>query len=62
LTLVFIAFECSISRFQVPSYFSQKERRAMLDAAELGGLNVLGLINENTAGSFTFVDEPVALF
>lgn len=33
----------------VPTFYTQKERRAVIDAAELGGLNVLGLINENTA-------------
>jgi molecular chaperone DnaK (HSP70) len=38
----------------VPAFFSQKERRAMVDAAELGGLNVLGLINENTAAALQY--------
>lgn len=33
----------------VPEFFTQKERQAMLDAAELAGLNVLSLINENSA-------------
>lgn len=34
----------------VPPYFSQSQRQAMLDAAELAGLNLLSLINEGTAG------------
>jgi molecular chaperone DnaK (HSP70) len=33
----------------VPTFYSQKERRAMINSAELAGLNILGLINENTA-------------
>lgn len=34
----------------VPGYFNQAERRALLKAAELGGLNVLQLMNDYTAG------------
>lgn len=34
----------------VPSYFTQAERRAVLMAAELGGLNVLQIMGDNTAG------------
>lgn len=34
----------------VPPYFNQAERRAMLRAADLAGLKVLQLINDNTAG------------
>lgn len=34
----------------VPPFFNQAERRAMLEAAKLSGLNVLQLINSNTAG------------
>lgn len=33
----------------VPEYFSQNERQALIDAAEMAGLNVLSLVNENTA-------------
>ncbi|KAJ1535719.1 Chitin synthase, class 2, partial [Nowakowskiella sp. JEL0078] len=33
----------------VPPYFNQFERQAMIDAAELAGLKVLGLINDETA-------------
>ena len=34
----------------VPPYFNQAERRAMLRAADLSGLKVLQLMNDNTAG------------
>lgn len=34
----------------VPAFMNQAERRAMLLAAELGGLNVLQLIGDNAAG------------
>lgn len=47
----------------VPSFFTQNERRALLDAAELADLNVLSLIDENTAAGLHFGidridDEP----
>jgi len=35
----------------VPSYFGQFEREALLDAAEIAGLNVLTLVDENAAAS-----------
>ena len=34
----------------VPAYFSQAERRAILMAAELSGLNVLQIMGDNAAG------------
>lgn len=34
---------------QVPAFWTQEQRQAMLDAAKLAGLNVLSLLNENTA-------------
>lgn len=37
---------------KVPPYYNQFERQAVLDAAELAGLKVLSLINEETAGLF----------
>ena len=37
----------------VPEFWSYKERQALLDASQMAGLNVLGLINENTAGLST---------
>jgi len=33
----------------VPVYFTQRERQALIEAAELAGINVLSLINEPTA-------------
>lgn len=38
----------------VPSFFTQHERRAFLDAATLADLNVLALIDENTAAGLHF--------
>lgn len=38
----------------VPSYFNQAERRAVLMAAELGGLNVLQLIGDNAAVALNY--------
>nr|CCA21519.1 protein heat shock protein putative [Albugo laibachii Nc14] len=35
----------------VPEYYTQAQRQAVLDAAELAGLRVLSLINENTAAA-----------
>jgi len=47
----------------VPSFFTQHERRALLDAALLADLNVLSLIDENTAAGLHFgidrIDEEV---
>ncbi|KRZ12318.1 Hypoxia up-regulated protein 1 [Trichinella pseudospiralis] len=34
----------------VPAYFTQAERRAMANAVDIAGLNLLSLINDNTAG------------
>ncbi|KAG7344112.1 molecular chaperone DnaK [Nitzschia inconspicua] len=38
----------------VPSFATQAERRALLDAAELAGFKVLSLIDENTASALNF--------
>lgn len=38
----------------VPSYFTQNERLALLDAAELADLRVLALVDENTAAAVQF--------
>lgn len=43
--------DCVIS---VPSYFTQGERQALLDAARIAGLNVLRLFNETTATALTY--------
>ena len=39
----------SLARVQVPPFWGQDERQAVMDAAELAGLKVLSLMNENTA-------------
>jgi len=38
----------------IPAWFSQKERQAVLDAAELAGLSVMALINDNAATAITY--------
>ncbi|KAF1314634.1 Hsp70-like protein, partial [Globisporangium splendens] len=52
----------------VPTFFSQAQRQAMLDAAEISGVRVLSLINENTAAALqhavhsTFTEPRRILF
>lgn len=43
--------DCVIS---VPSYFTNNERKALLDAATIAGLNVLRLFNETTATALCY--------
>nr|AXU24961.1 heat shock protein 70-7 [Cyrtorhinus lividipennis] len=43
--------DCVIS---VPSYFTNAERKALLDSAQIAGLNVLKLMNETTATALTY--------
>lgn len=38
----------------VPAFFNQAERRAVLHAAEMAGLKVLQLINDNTAVALNY--------
>ena len=38
----------------VPDFFTTKERNALLDAASLAGLNVLDLMNENSAAALYY--------
>jgi hypoxia up-regulated 1 len=38
----------------VPDFWTTKERRALLNAADLAGLNVLSLINENSAAALHY--------
>lgn len=47
----------------VPSFFTQHERRAVYDAAEIADMNVLSMIDDNTAAALQFaidrtVEEP----
>jgi hypoxia up-regulated 1 len=52
----------------VPDFFSQAQRQAILDAAELTGVRILSLINENTAAALqlgvysSFTDTHRVLF
>ena len=41
--------------FQVPCYYTDIQRRAMLDAVSMAGLNCLRLMNDTTAGKETLV-------
>ncbi|PWA22797.1 heat shock 70 kDa protein 4a [Gambusia affinis] len=43
--------DCVIS---VPSYYTDAERRSVMDAAQIAGLNCLRLMNENTAVSLAY--------
>jgi len=43
--------DCVIS---VPSYFTQAERQALLDASRIAGLNCLRLFNETTATALCY--------
>eukprot|EP01114_Cavostelium_apophysatum_P014937 TRINITY_DN3982_c2_g1_i3.p1 TRINITY_DN3982_c2_g1~~TRINITY_DN3982_c2_g1_i3.p1 ORF type:complete len:716 (-),score=200.35 TRINITY_DN3982_c2_g1_i3:18-2165(-) len=43
--------DCVIS---VPSSFSEAQRTAISDAARIAGLNVIGLVHENTAAALTY--------
>ena len=42
----------------VPSYYTDRERRAFLDAARIAGLNCMRLVNETTASKL----NNIALF
>lgn len=42
---------CIVFRPQVPSYFTDAERRSVMDAAQIAGLNCLRLMNDTTAGT-----------
>jgi hypoxia up-regulated 1 len=43
----------------VPSFFTQAEREALLDAAAIAEVNVLALIDENTAAALQFAIDNV---
>ena len=43
--------DCVVS---VPSYFTDAERRALLDSAKMSGLNVLKLMNDTTATALAY--------
>ncbi|KAL1455571.1 hypothetical protein WDU94_009656 [Cyamophila willieti] len=51
-----IALQCNISDcvLSVPSFFTNAERKALLDAAKVAGLRVLRLFNETTSTALTY--------
>ena len=46
--------DCVIS---VPGAYTVEQRNAIIDSANIAGLNVLGLVNENTAGSLFIIED-----
>lgn len=38
----------------VPAYYGQRQRQAIVDAAELAGINIMGLINTHTAAALQY--------
>ncbi len=42
----------------VPPFWTHHERHALLDAADLAGLRVLSLINDETAGNLILINLP----
>ena len=38
----------------MPAFFSQAQRQALLDAAEIAGLNVMSLVSENAAAAIQY--------
>ena len=46
----------------IPSYFTQEQRRMVLDAADLAGISVISLTHENVAAATMFaLDTEVAI-
>ena len=43
----------------VPSFWTQTEREALLDAAKIAGLNVVSLLDDNTAAALQFASSRV---
>lgn len=39
-----------VLQYQIPSFFTDAERRSVMAAAQVAGLNCLRLMNETTAG------------
>ncbi|MBS1890089.1 MAG: Hsp70 family protein [Actinobacteria bacterium] len=44
-------------KYQVPPFFTQYQRQAIVDAAKLVGLNVLAFLTDNTAAAINFAIE-----
>lgn len=44
------------SGLQVPSFFTDAERRSVFDATQIAGLNCLRLINDTTAGRCSWIN------
>ncbi|CAF0952623.1 unnamed protein product [Rotaria sordida] len=52
---VYLGEKISDAVITVPAYFNDSQRRATKDAAVIGGLNVLRIINEPTAAALAYV-------
>lgn len=53
---------CALCIAQVPSFFTDTERRSVFDASQIAGLNCLRLINDTTAGQYSYKELPGAKF
>lgn len=53
-TFVFTEQTIKDAVITVPAFFNQAERRAVLQAAQIAGLKVLQLINDNTAVALNY--------
>lgn len=50
IKMVRINFFVKLYPFQAPTFFTDVERRAMIDSCLISGLNCLKLMNDSTAG------------
>jgi molecular chaperone DnaK (HSP70) len=46
--------------FQVPPFYTEAQRRSVIDAAKLADLNVLSLLNKGTAGKFHIFNKGIS--
>lgn len=51
----------SLTSLQVPCFYTDAERRSVMDATQIAGLNCLRLINETTAGNSSYPSPSVAV-
>uniref|UniRef100_A0A3B4XAW0 Heat shock protein 4a n=1 Tax=Seriola lalandi dorsalis TaxID=1841481 RepID=A0A3B4XAW0_SERLL len=54
MTVLWLSHCKQIARHFVPSYFTDTERRSVMDAAQIAGLNCLRLMNETTAVTLAY--------
>ena len=59
LNFVYVYLDGCVIFFKVPSFFTDYQRRAVLTASQIAGLNCLKLLNETTAGMDIFHFNPL---